>query len=33
MAVFKRGIWNGLKALIPVGGQTAPISIAGDNLL
>jgi len=31
--VFNRGIWKGLKATIPAGGQMAPISIAGESLL
>jgi hypothetical protein len=33
IAVFKRGIWKGLKALIPIGGQRLPISTLGDKLL
>jgi hypothetical protein len=31
--VFNRGIWKGLKAKIPIGGQVAPNSIVGDRLL
>jgi len=33
MAVFNKGIWKGLKGLIPNGGQRAPISMAGARLL
>ena len=33
MAVFNKGIWNGLKALIPNGGQRLPISTLGERLL
>ena len=33
MAVFNRGIWKGLKGLIPWGGQRDPNSMAGDRLL
>lgn len=33
IAVFKRGIWKGLKIIIPVGGHLFPSSIAGDRLL
>jgi hypothetical protein len=33
IAVFNRGIWNGLNGLIPKGGQEAPNSIVGDKLL
>lgn len=33
MAVFSKGIWNGLKAWIPIGGQALPISTAGAKLL
>lgn len=33
MAVFNKGIWKGLKGLIPKGGQRAPSSIAGARLL
>ncbi len=31
--VFRSGIWNGLIAMIPKGGQIAPNSIFGDSLL
>jgi hypothetical protein len=31
--VFNRGIWKGLKGVIPLGGQFIPISIAGESLL
>jgi hypothetical protein len=31
--VFKRGIWKGLKGLIPAGGHALPISTAGARLL
>lgn len=30
-AVFSRGTSNGFKALIPIGGHTAPISTVGPN--
>ena len=30
--VLSKGIANGSKAVIPCGGQTPPISIAGDKL-
>lgn len=33
IAVFKRGIWKGLKAIIPTGGQVIPNSIVGERLL
>lgn len=33
MAVFKRGIVNGLKDWIPAGGQQLPNSTAGESLL
>ena len=33
IAVFNRGIWNGLNGTIPVGGQQLPISTVGANLL
>jgi hypothetical protein len=33
IAVFNRGIWKGLKALIPSGGQRLPISTLGERLL
>lgn len=33
MIVLSKGIWNGLKGIIPIGGQIAPISILGDSLL
>lgn len=33
IAVFNKGIWNGLKIKIPKGGHTLPSSIAGDKLL
>jgi len=33
IAVFKRGIWSGLKGWIPTGGHMAPISILGDKHL
>lgn len=33
IAVFRRGIWSGLKGEIPAGGQIAPSSTAGDKLL
>jgi hypothetical protein len=33
ITVFKRGIPNGLTALIPIGGQIKPISIQGTVLL
>jgi hypothetical protein len=33
IVVFKSGIWNGLKGLIPRGGQIMPISTVGANLL
>lgn len=33
IAVFNKGTWNGLNGIIPIGGQEAPNSIAGDNLL
>ncbi len=33
MAVFSRGIWKGLKGLIPTGGHALPISTAGARLL
>lgn len=32
MAVLRRGIWKGLKAWIPAGGQVAPSSTAGASL-
>jgi hypothetical protein len=32
IAVLRRGIWKGLKGIIPVGGQWAPSSGVGDNL-
>ena len=31
--MFNKGTWNGLKTLIPKGGQTDPTSILGDKLL
>lgn len=31
--MFNKGIWKGLNPWIPVGGQIAPTSIFGDNLL
>ena len=31
--MFNNGTWNGLKTLMPKGGQTDPTSIFGDNLL
>lgn len=31
--VFNRGIWNGLKGVMPIGGQVIPNSILGDRLL
>ena len=31
--VFNKGIWKGLKGIIPFGGQAIPISTAGDKLL
>ena len=31
--LFNRGIWKGLKTLIPYGGHTEPTSILGENLL
>jgi hypothetical protein len=31
MAVFNSGTSNGFSALIPIGGQTAPISTVGPN--
>lgn len=33
MIVLRRGIWNGLKMLIPTGGQINPNSITGESLL
>jgi len=33
ITVFNKGIWNGLKGLIPKGGQFIPNSIFGDSLL
>ena len=30
--VFNKGIANGSKGVIPIGGQAPPISIAGDKL-
>jgi hypothetical protein len=33
MAVFRRGICKGLKGEMPVGGQIAPNSTAGERLL
>jgi len=33
MAVLRSGIWKGLKALIPKGGQRLPISTLGERLL
>jgi hypothetical protein len=33
MAVFNRGIWKGLKGIIPLGGHIVPNSILGDSLL
>jgi hypothetical protein len=33
IAVFKRGICNGLKGMIPAGGHIAPSSHAGARLL
>jgi hypothetical protein len=33
IAVFRRGICNGLNGKIPVGGQVDPNSMVGDNLL
>jgi hypothetical protein len=33
MAVFSKGIWNGLNGTIPVGGHIAPNSIVGESLL
>jgi hypothetical protein len=33
IAVLRRGIWRGLKGLIPQGGHIAPISIVGARLL
>ena len=33
MAVLSSGIWNGLKAWIPAGGQVVPSSTAGASLL
>jgi len=32
IVVFRRGIWNGLKGLILVGGHCAPNSMLGDKL-
>ena len=31
--MFNKGTWNGLKTLIPKGGQIDPTSILGDKLL
>jgi hypothetical protein len=33
IAVFSKGICNGLNGLIPCGGHIRPISMDGDNLL
>jgi len=33
ITVFNSGIWNGLKGVIPIGGQFIPSSILGDSLL
>ena len=33
IAVFNKGIWNGLNEIIPAGGHDAPNSIAGERLL
>jgi hypothetical protein len=33
MAVFSRGICNGLKGVIPAGGHIAPNSVVGERLL
>ena len=33
IAVFKSGIWKGLKAWIPAGGQHPPNSTVGAKLL
>lgn len=33
IAVFNKGISNGLKGKIPLGGHNIPISIDGDKLL
>ena len=33
IAVFNKGIWNGLNGIILVGGQQFPISTVGDSLL
>jgi hypothetical protein len=33
IAVLRRGIWKGLKAIIPIGGQVDPSSIVGERLL
>ena len=32
-AVFRRGTLNGLRGVIPVGGQAQPSSGVGDSLL
>lgn len=33
IAVFNKGIWNGLNEIIPKGGQIIPNSIVGESLL
>lgn len=33
IAVFRRGIWKGLKGTIELGGQVPPNSIVGARLL
>ena len=33
IAVFNKGIWNGLKGIIPIGGHIDPNSMAGERLL
>ena len=33
MMVFKRGTWNGLNGVTPVGGHCKPISMVGAKLL